>query len=64
MDGSPSTHYRRTRACDRAGPAGVTTLELDMAFLREVRAFAKDPKAGGRLGLERLDKMTDARIVT
>lgn len=52
-------------AAERAGPAGVTTHELDRAFLREARAFAKkDPKAGGRLGLERLDKkMTDARIV-
>ena len=52
-------------AAEKAGPAGVTTPELDRIFLREVKAFAKkDPKAGGRLGLERLDKkMMDARIV-
>ena len=61
MDGSPPTHYRRTRACDRAGPTG-SPLDLDRNTC-EAKAFAKDPKADDRRGLERLDKMTDARIV-
>ena len=52
-------------AAERAGPEGITTPELDKVFLKEVRAFAKkNPEAGGRLGLEGLDKeATGARIV-
>ncbi len=52
-------------AAERAGPEGITTPELDRIFLKEARAFAKkNPEAGGRLGLEGLDKeATSARIV-
>ena len=52
-------------AAERAGPEGATTPELDRVFLKEAKSFAKKhPEAGGRLGLEGLDKeATNARIV-
>ena len=52
-------------AAEKAGPAGVTTPEMDRIFLGKAVEFAKkNAKAGSMLGLNRLDKKTtDARIV-
>ena len=53
------------KATKKAGPEGVTTPELDKIFLKEAKALArKNPEAGGKLGIDRLDKkMLDSRIV-